>query len=607
MSVEAAEALVETLDPLMRAVEGSDESEAAGLVEYTVWKNKVDEARTHIAPLEEALTDIPPAPEPSAEPSALHQRWIVAHGAFQRFTYIFTRVDEALKDFDKRAQWRTELEADEKPRPALTKCPEMSSAEPKDKPKKEMIKRWVRRWKVAQAYRGIHQGTQYGGVAERRGVSLDNPELFIKNLSALNLAALKDGFVVDDPAEKNFLARAGSAQYVLKHATDKAAIILGGQALISLASLKRKAAGKTIKVGEGLDEQEEVRKTELTGKVMTTEQNYLALGYADFVFFRFDIDETRMLKTRYGATTFMVNLSDLKTFGWVSLHDQLLPWDNEDTRKVEHDGEFVRETAPKAVRPHTYWTHKYGRNTDERTVTFDSEIFYGPDIIDGIGYSLLTELRYIAGLGTGAVPADPTEANYEKGRAYRLDCFNKAAADNLRDVLKRLCRVEAKIPVSLRFTFEDSDEFFAPEDKKCEYRRVPLIVSRRYGDGRYKPDGSEHPAGMVAAYYYDNYFKKKKFARTPLSVHRKADLCKRARRACFWHIVWRRLLAGEAQLADMANYDGVGMAVAPALEIDDPRPGNLTADPFSVDAKAQILAVIDEKLILISAEYDGLK
>ncbi len=45
MSVEAAEALVETLTPLMRAVEGSDESEAAGLVEYTVWKNKVDEAK----------------------------------------------------------------------------------------------------------------------------------------------------------------------------------------------------------------------------------------------------------------------------------------------------------------------------------------------------------------------------------------------------------------------------------------------------------------------------------------------------------------------------------------------------------------------------------
>lgn len=176
----------------------------------------------------------------------------------------------------------------------------------------------------------------------------------------------------------------------------------------------------------------------------TASDKYQKADY-DFVFFRMEVGEDA-IETRYGDVQFVFTASQVFEDGWVTLHDMLAPIDSA-TLKTLHLRDaphtVVRTSDYPAAAPghwwHTEWIHTpcdpAAPDTPARQVHILDEVFYGPDIREGLVRSILRDLR--------EVPTLQKEAFEHCGDvAY------------LRWLIGVLYRVEAKYPSSFRFSAE---------------------------------------------------------------------------------------------------------------------------------------------------------
>ncbi len=168
----------------------------------------------------------------------------------------------------------------------------------------------------------------------------------------------------------------------------------------------------------------------------------------DFVFFRVEVGEGAMA-TRYGDVQFVFTMDQVLQDGWVTLHDMLAPIDSATlaTLKLRYGGTPVRRSSYIDAEENrgkkwwrVRWKHEFldadEKAIGERPVNILEEVFYGPDIVQGIVLSILRDLREVPLLQREAFGnmADP---------AYLAWLF------------KVLYRVEAKHPVSFSFATED--------------------------------------------------------------------------------------------------------------------------------------------------------
>ncbi|MFU2487880.1 hypothetical protein [Thauera sp. WH-1] len=163
----------------------------------------------------------------------------------------------------------------------------------------------------------------------------------------------------------------------------------------------------------------------------------------DFVFFRMEVGEDAV-DTRYGDLQFVFKASQVFADGWVTLHDMLAPIDSQTLQTLRL--KFAPDTVVRRSRYlddkhwwHTEWEHApcdpAAPDTPARRVHILDEVFYGPDIREGLVRAILRDLR--------EVPTLQQEAFEHCGDvAY------------LRWLLSVLYRLEAKYPSSFRFSAE---------------------------------------------------------------------------------------------------------------------------------------------------------
>ena len=181
-----------------------------------------------------------------------------------------------------------------------------------------------------------------------------------------------------------------------------------------------------------------------TSQFTTASDKYQKADY-DFVFFRMEVGEDA-IETRYGDVQFVFKASQVFEDGWVTLHDMLAPIDSATLQtlrpKYAPDTVVRRSSYPDSYQNHwwhTEWKHApcdpTAPDTPARQVYILDEVFYGPDIREGLVRAILRDLR--------EVPTLQNEAFAHCGDvAY------------LRWLVGVLYRVEANYPSSFRFSAE---------------------------------------------------------------------------------------------------------------------------------------------------------
>lgn len=256
----------------------------------------------------------------------------------------------------------------------------------------------------------------------------------------------------------------------------------------------------------------------------STPGNLQELGNGSFIFFRCYVDGVNSDQTRYGNTRMITDLSLLREIGWVSLHDQLVPFPSHNRQQTLYEGKrLLFKAAPADVNNkaqknksadgicYTYRTapistyqtgskdtqKSFGTTitTKSETIKFTEEIFYGQDILPGIALSIVHRLRKLR------------ESGY---RQKLLDDFRKASTIDkvlmLGKLVKDLYRIEGKYPLGLPFEYNTTNHraFFKPVAGSDLHRKKKdrhLIIENPEGDGRHNIDLSVNTENAKQAFF----------------------------------------------------------------------------------------------------------
>jgi hypothetical protein len=297
---------------------------------------------------------------------------------------------------------------------------------------------------------------------------------YIKQLSKANVRTLKDELirtskqqVTNDgnphttrfkqslsPYESEFLTKFLESNFAISHYTDQPDVIKSSGKILSKVQLK-------AILPPGF-------------KNNTPEADMKTLGNHDMVFFRFEAGDHVVTGTRYGDHGFIYDINDtsLMQNGWVSLQDQLEPYflANVDGHDVQRDIVWrhrvlrtskrwdpdVHGTAPG---PNIDYTGRFQYGIwkvyplSNQTVLHNTleEIFYGPDILWGIGLSMIREMRRL------------------NCQPYIEEILGKMTPDRIGLLLSRIFRVEAKIPKAFYIKNEERIQSSSPQKSAPKY------------------------------------------------------------------------------------------------------------------------------------------
>lgn len=237
----------------------------------------------------------------------------------------------------------------------------------------------------------------------------------------------------------------------------------------------------------------------------STNGNIRALGNGGFVFFRVEVGDAAMTKTRYGETQIVYPFSLIGSDGWLSLYDQLKPLSSESMKYFYDDAhQLVRHTQVSGTGD-IYISYQYGKapkrsinvkhkvipKTGQKTrvvaatsfeeherytdivrdpVPFSHLVFHGGHAPLGIALAVLNELRYLHDCG------------FRASVLKRVSTLSGQALERyLGRLVVRFFRPEAKFPVALRFFMS----------------QAPYHVEKEEGDERYDEAGQVNEAVMA--------------------------------------------------------------------------------------------------------------
>lgn len=143
-------------------------------------------------------------------------------------------------------------------------------------------------------------------------------------------------------------------------------------------------------------------------------QKDLAIANQDFTFFRYELGNSHICDSRFGSHWISLDGNDrsFASVGWVSLFDQIYPFESRPISSLRERFQHILH---------------YKHTNEFRSFKNEELVFYGSNIKQGIGLSLVKEMRYLG-------------KDYATKRLLKLE--TKSLAETLSDVF----RVEAKIP-----------------------------------------------------------------------------------------------------------------------------------------------------------------
>lgn len=185
----------------------------------------------------------------------------------------------------------------------------------------------------------------------------------------------------------------------------------------------------------------------------SSERDIECLGNHGFVFFRFTLQECN--KDSFFGTEKLVfdgKNSTLFQNGWISLYEMLLPQMISCVQKLEYRSQTIRAFESKDSH---ILTMRYNGSMVYQ-IDLVETVFYGPDIMKGLAYAILRELRRLGG----------------EFQSYYLDnAFNK---DALNKLLSQLFRVEAKIPGAINLKAHPDRGYLARNNRELAIKNADL-------------------------------------------------------------------------------------------------------------------------------------
>ncbi len=355
--------------------------------------------------------------------------------------------------------------------------------------------------KVRNAYNDILKGQKFiRANIGMRGFKNTNP---IEKISRNNLEHLITGLkksnsnnpygLRDD--EIDLFAALLNLPYKMQHATNMYYPIISSGSLDSYTEIKRH------------DPKYESE--------FSTKGNIEKLGNGGFVFFRIYVDGVNGTETRYGKTSLVFDMNLLRKCGWISLHDQLVPFSTKNSRKFFWGNILLRKSEPVGIKNKTKdmglsdglqyeyrtaaITNSYTEGKIESTlkkspakriIPYTNEIFYGKNILLGIVLSVIKELRYLEKCGF-------REDFLSFFEGVKNDAPQKI--ELLGKLIKGLFRIEGKYPVALKLTLPDVNQDSKPAFEPIA-RMGAFLDKDKYatvinpdGDNRYNIDLSVNP------------------------------------------------------------------------------------------------------------------
>jgi hypothetical protein len=290
-------------------------------------------------------------------------------------------------------------------------------------------------------------------------------------LSKQNIARIQRDLGDLTPKEKSFLARFHSQPIQLTHYTDALPQIVEANKLAS-NTLLAQTLGKGKYTDNSLDDKS-------------------LLGNGSFVFFRFELVHDGSKNSRFGRYHITLNgkHSQLLNSGWVSLFEMLDPCAPSIAKRLEtRRGTRLRtgKNVGSSKEPDlnfTYGTEAMTTKSITKSFKLTNFIFYGRDIMQGIGLSMIRELRLIRN-------------GSKSGRQYSNKKLALTATKDLTRLVSQIFRIEAKIPRSVELTNEKA-QIVAPELMSDALRDGNITEVRRLlalGIDVNAPLTSGHPA-----------------------------------------------------------------------------------------------------------------
>ena len=258
-----------------------------------------------------------------------------------------------------------------------------------NKKEKELAGKFLIRWREALAYKRMAKG-EFWIIDDKQDPA------FLKKLSTNNLKSLHNYFKETplQPEEENFLKAFYSAPVSLTHYTSELRLekIMEAGYLFSSEALYHRGKKHLSSYG----------------------QQDMEIANQDFTFFRYELGNSEICKSRFGSHWLSLDGSDssFSSVGWVSLFDQVYPFESGRVSSLRERMNHILH---------------YEQTNKHRSFKNEELVFYGNDIKQGIGLSLVKEMRYLGN-------------EYAHKRLLKLD--TKSLAKTLSDVF----RVEAKIP-----------------------------------------------------------------------------------------------------------------------------------------------------------------
>ncbi|MEM9936541.1 MAG: hypothetical protein AAF824_23140, partial [Bacteroidota bacterium] len=231
----------------------------------------------------------------------------------------------------------------------------------------------------------------------------DGQHNIIEQRSRVNLQTLNEQIVAlggIDEMDRTFLDLFRLLPFYGKHATSEG----GWNAIVHSNTFLSKV---------GLFEN--VPNPYISASGFTTMSDELDKQDIDFVFFRVEIGSELMANTRYGEYQFGFPLEQFMDVGWVSLHDLLEPITSlhrhrqlrdisgQRMLRFTHNQVVNGSPNPQGTDPapiNISWRHIFfdpGRLADglplHRTINMLDEVYYGEDILEGMAYSVLRDLK----------------------------------------------------------------------------------------------------------------------------------------------------------------------------------------------------------------------
>jgi hypothetical protein len=324
---------------------------------------------------------------------------------------------------------------------------------------------------AGRAYRKLNTGAVM--VRSRGGEDKYLPDAVqtIEQLSRHNLRNLRQVLRNLSEPERALYEALRSLPFCLKHATT-----LGSWSTIINASLifsKDALRDWNIVVPTNTPASDEIYKQDVDFAFFRVE-----VGSGDWISrFGEEVDDEEIEQVRVAF-----NWNKVLQDGWVTLHDMLAPLGMEAQRAVVHPFEdpdtVLRESVPDMAPEgagawiHWRWKHRFvdpalAPPLAERKVHIFDEVFYGPDILEGLVLSLLRDLREMPTLQAQVFASQQTFAAGAQSSAswHRFAHW----------LVKSLFRVEAKYPSAFGFGAADIEAEYRGRPPALEAATIPTL------------------------------------------------------------------------------------------------------------------------------------